>query len=199
MNAPAPQGNPTDAVPARTKAVPAPPDAEDVEETAEDNVQEAEAVSADDFYADPEAFAEALGIPPDEQERSGRLIRKALRACPDLAEQTPASVALWLTIQDEICTNSWKMVRPFGSTKPYLVTADHATDELITAMTWLRANEEHARTLAPLALFVMLRGVATKTSGGSARAAQSDLLHGVTEVPAGQRLTWGGLGEIDAA
>ena len=188
MNAPAAQGNSIDAVAALV-------DAEDLEE----DVAEAEAVSAEDFYADPEAFAEELDIPLDEQERAGRLIRKALRACPELADPTPASEALWLTIQDEICTSSWRMVTPFGSTKRYLITADHATDVLITTMTWLRTNEDHARSLAPLALFVMLRGVATKTGGGSARAAQSDLLHGITEVPAGQRLTWGGLGEIDAA
>jgi hypothetical protein len=195
MNAPAPQGNSIDY---ESTAV----DVEDLDEStpvdAADS-EEAAAVAGAAFYADPEAHADELGIPPDEQERAGRVIRRALRACPDLGERTPAREALWFTVQQEICTSGWKMVRPFGSTKPYLVTDEQASEELITAMTWLIAHEDRARSLSPLALFVMLRGVATRTGCGSARAAQSDLLHGVTGVPAGQRITWGSPEEIDAA
>ena len=195
MNAPAPQGNSID-------YEPAPVDVDDLEESATvdaEDSEEAASIAAAAFYADPEAHADEIDIPPDEQERAGRVIRKALRACRSLDAETPAREALWLTVYQEVCTSAWKMVRPFGSRKPYLVTDEQASKELIAAMTWLMANEEEARTYSPLGLFVMLRGVATKTGGGSARAAQSDLLHGLTGVPAGRRITWGGPEEIDAA
>ena len=195
MNAPALRGNSIDyastAVDAEGLDESLPVDPEDCEEAA--------AVAAAAFYADPEAHADEIDIPPDEQERAGRVIRKALRACRSLDAETPAREALWLTVYQEVCTSAWKMVRPFGSRKPYLVTEEQASEELLTAMTWLMANEEKARAYSPLGLFVMLRGVATKTGGGSARAAQSDLLHGLTGVPAGRRITWGGPEEIDAA
>jgi hypothetical protein len=90
------------------------------------------------------------------------------------------------------------MVRPFGSSKPFLVTQEHVTDELITAMTWLTVHEGEVRTYTPLHLFVVLRGVATKSGGGSARAAQADSLRGITEVPPGSTVGWGSLEEVDA-
>jgi hypothetical protein len=148
---------------------------------------------------EPESFEDELGIPADDQERAGRVIRQALRACPDLAEESSARDALWLTVQDEICTCAPKFVRPFGSSKPYCVTQEHATDELLTAMTWLNSHETEARRLAPLDLFVRLRGVATKSGGGSARAAQADSLCGITEVPPGQILIREPLRNVDAA
>lgn len=137
--------------------------------------------------------------PGDDQERAGRVIRRALQACPDLDEDSPARGALWLAVQNEICTTMPRMVRPFGSKRPFLVTQEHATEELITAMTWLLAHEAEARTYSPLHLFVMLRGVATKSSGGSARAAQADSLCGITEVPQGCSLKRGSAEEVDAA
>jgi hypothetical protein len=146
-----------------------------------------------------ESFEHELGVPADDQERAGRVIHRALRACPDLGEKTPARDALWVTVQDTICTTAPKMVRPFGSSKPFLVTQEQATDELITAMTWLAAHEAEARTYTPLNLFVVLRGVATKSGSGSARAAQADSLRGITEVPPGRTVGWGALNEVDAA
>jgi hypothetical protein len=151
------------------------------------------------LYDDPEGFEDELGLPADAQERAGRVIRKALRACANLDEKSPQRAALWLTVQSEVCTTTPRMVRPFGSTQPFLVTQDRAGDELITAMTWLITNEAKARTLSPLDLFVILRGVATKSGTGSARAVQADSLHGVTEVPSGCTVTWGRIEEGDAA
>lgn len=146
-----------------------------------------------------ESFEHEHGLPADDQERAGRAIHRALRACPDLGEKTPARDTLWVTVQATICTTTPKMVRPFGSSKPFLVTQEQATDELITAMTWLVAHEAQARTYTPLNLFVVLRGVATKSGSGSARAAQSDSLRGITEVPPGSTVGWGALNEVDAA
>lgn len=71
-----------------------------------------------------------------------------------------------------------------------MVTADHATAELIAAMTWFFAHVQQARAMLPLELFVALRGVATRGARGSARAVQSDLLHGMTGVPAGLSIRW---------
>jgi hypothetical protein len=148
---------------------------------------------------EPEDFEDELGLPEDEQERAGRVVRRALRACPDLTQRSSARDDLWMSVQDEICTCAPKFVRPFGSSKPYCVTQEHATDELITAMTWLTSHEAEARKLAPLDLFVRLRGVATKSGGGSARAVQADSLCGITEVPPGQILVREPLREVDAA
>lgn len=155
-----------------------------------------EAVCAPDV---PVSFEEELGVPADDQERAGRVIHRALRACPDLGVKSPERDALWLTVQHEICTTTPKMVRPFGSSRPFLITQEQATDELITAMTWLTAHEDEARTYKPLNLFVVLRGVATKSGTGSARAAQADSLRGITEVPPGSTVGWGALKEVDAA
>ena len=79
---------------------------------------------------------------------------------------------------------------PLGSSTQVVVTADHATTELIAAMTWLIAHEQQARAMLPLELFVALRGVATRGASGSARAAQPDRLHGMTGVPAGLSILW---------
>lgn len=135
----------------------------------------------------------------DDQERAGLVIREALRACPDLRAHSAARDALWLTVQDQICTTAPKMIQPFGSGRPFLVTDEYATEELITAMTWLTDHEAEARTFSPLHLFVRLRGVATRSSGGSARAAQADSLCGITEVPHGRSLRRGSADGVDAA
>lgn len=150
------------------------------------------------FCHPPGSFEEEFGHPADDQERAGRVIHRALRACPDLGEKSPERDALWVTVRDAICTTAPKMVRPFGSSKPFLVTQEQATNELITAMTWLTVHEAEARTYTPLNLFVVLRGVATKSGGGSARAAQADSLRGITEVPPGSTVGWGALEEVDA-
>src|SRR5690242_8507479 len=68
----------------------------------------------------------------DNQEKAGRVIHKALQACPSLGQESPARDVLWMTVQEEICTTTPRMIQPFGSKRPFLVTQEHATDELIT-------------------------------------------------------------------
>ena len=70
------------------------------------------------------------------------------------------------------------------------VTSEHATDELIAAMEWLIGHEDQARAMAPLRLFIMMRGVATRSSLGSGRAARADALHGMTNVSPGDAVAW---------
>ena len=69
-----------------------------------------------------------------------------------------------------------------------MVSDEYVSDELIATMNWLTRHERHARRLTPLKLFITLRGVATKNGGGSARHAQSDELHGFSNVVAGDRV-----------
>lgn len=98
-----------------------------------------------------------------------------------------------------VCTKKSSVVVPHGSTNPVEVTTEHATDELISAMEWLIRNEPAARSLSPTALYVALRGQATRGACGSGRAAQADLLRGLTEVPPGDPVTWCDLEENGAA
>lgn len=131
-----------------------------------------------------------LAVAEEKEETAGRRIRRALRACPTLQTWSSERDALWLTVQAQICTQRLSFVSPFGSSTPVMITEDQATDELISAMEWLIRHEDEARLLAPLRLFVMLRGVATRSKRGSARVAKADLLHGLTHVPPGQRIAW---------
>ena len=141
----------------------------------------------------------ARNIDSDDQQRSGARIMTALRACADLSQRSASRDALWITVQREVCTTYPRMVRPFGSTKAFPVTDEQATDELLSAMTWLMAHEQFARSLSPLALFVRLRGVATRSGTGSARASQADSLHGITEVSPGCTVTCERVDEVGAA
>jgi hypothetical protein len=86
-----------------------------------------------------------------------------------------------------------------GSTSRVLVGADQATAELIAAMSWLTRHEDEARKLDPLSLFIALRGVATRGADGSARAAQADALHGMTNVPLGRMVYWRPIDETGVA
>ena len=140
-----------------------------------------------------------LGLAEDKEEAAGRRIRRALRACPSLRVPSAQRDALWLTVQQEICTTGTRIVRPFGSGGAVLVTEEQATDELLSAMEWLTKHDAEARELTPLRLFVMLRGVATRGKCGSGRMARADRLHGMTEVPAGTRIAWDSLDEMGAA
>jgi hypothetical protein len=143
--------------------------------------------------------ADELDLAVDKEEAAGRRIRRVLRACPSLSVESAQRDALWLTVQAEICTTKPRVVRPFGSGASVLVTADHATDELLSAMDWLIAHDAEARELSPLRLFVMLRGVATRAKNGSGRKARADQLHGMTEVPARTRIAWQSLDDPGAA
>ena len=130
---------------------------------------------------------------------SGRRLHTALAACPPLAGSSSQRDELWLTARDVVCTKATFVVAPHGSTNAVEVTPDHATEELLSAMEWLIRNESVARRLTPTALYVAMRGQATRGASGSARAAQQDLLRGMTEVPPGNPVTWCDLEESGAA
>ena len=127
---------------------------------------------------------------PKNSAKLGQQLWSALSACPPLSDPSPQRDNLWLVAREDICTRGSTRVTPLGSSTQVVVTADHATTELISAMTWLIAHEQQARAMLPLELFVALRGVATRGASGSARAAQSDRLHGMTGVPAGLSILW---------
>ena len=125
-----------------------------------------------------------------QNEIRGQLVAEALAACPTLAPGTPQWDTLWFTIQRAICTRGLCLVTPLGSSSSIFVTPDHAMDELVAAMEWLTGHEQQARAMTPIALFIQLRGVATRGASGSARAAQHDALHGLTNVPPGDPITF---------
>jgi hypothetical protein len=129
----------------------------------------------------------------------GAAVWRAFGACPSLREPCSERDALWLAVESAICTHGFARVTPLGSTSRVVVGADHATDELIAAMSWLTRHEAEARELDPLRLFIALRGVATRGADGSARAAQADALHGLTDVPLGRMLYWRPIDEIGVA
>ena len=124
---------------------------------------------------------------------------QALRDCPSLCPRTPARDRLWNVVMDAVCTHTRTRVVPFGSTTEVEITPEHAHDEAIAAMEWLRTNEVRARALGPDHLFAAARAVATRGANGSARAAQMDLLHGMTNVPPGDPVRWLSLDEEGAA
>jgi len=134
-----------------------------------------------------------------ENETRGQLVADALAACPALDAPSASRDALWLAVQKTICTKSLCLVNPLGSTTLVPVTSDHATDELIAAMEWLMRHEAEARTLSPHALFVKLRGVATRGANGSARAAQADALHGLTHVSPGDPVDFDDIDALEVA
>jgi len=126
------------------------------------------------------------------QEARGSAIKRALDACPSLSPKRPSPERdrVWLTVEDAVCTRGLATVTPLGSSSSIPVTEEQATDELIAAMQWLMSHEDEAREMPPLRLFVRLRGVATRGSHGSGRAAQADALHGMTNVAPGNPVRW---------
>lgn len=125
-----------------------------------------------------------------ENQAQAQAVADALARCGPLAEDSPQKEALWHVLQETVCTREQRMVVPLGSSTPVLVTPEHASQELIAAMSWLRAREERARHLSPMDLFIMLVGVATRGAAGSARAAQSDALCGITNVSPGNPIVF---------
>ena len=113
-------------------------------------------------------------------------VAAALVDCPSLKSPSFERDALWLAVQGHVCTKSVAYVVPLGSSSAVAVDRGYAGDELVAAMSWLLEHEEEARTLSPLKLFIRLRGEATRGRLGSARRAQADALHGMTEVPPGR-------------
>ena len=109
---------------------------------------------------------------PQETPNLGQQLWGALNACPPLSDHSPQRDRLWLVAKDAICTRGSARVTPLGSSVQVVVTAEHATDELIAAMTWLFAHEQQARSMLPLELFVALRGVIGQRRTGVQRAPQ---------------------------
>lgn len=132
----------------------------------------------------PRQVREMVGM--NHTEVRGQLVADALRVCPGLKEPSSERDALWIAVQDGVCTRSLRLVVPLGSSSLIPVTTEHRTAELIAAMTWLAEHEQQARAMPATSLYVKLRGIATRGATGSARAAQSDALHGMTNVPPGQ-------------
>ena len=129
----------------------------------------------------------------------GEALWRTFGACPSLLQPSQERDALWLAVQTAICTHGFAWVTPLGSTSRVFVGTDHATDELIAAMMWLTHHEDEARELDPLRLFIALRGVATRGADGSARVAQADALHGMTNVPMGRMVYWRPIDETGVA
>ena len=129
----------------------------------------------------------------------GEAVWRTFVACPSLQEPSHERDDVWLAVESAICTHGFARVTPMGSSSRVLVGADQATDELIAAMMWLTRHEDEARKLDPLSLFIALRGVATRGADGSARAAQADALHGMTNVPLGRMVYWRPIDETGVA
>ncbi|MHB1473780.1 MAG: hypothetical protein ACYCV4_09150 [Dermatophilaceae bacterium] len=129
----------------------------------------------------------------------GEAVWRTFVACPSLQEPSHERDDVWLAVESAICTHGFARVTPMGSSSRVLVGTDQATDELIAAMMWLTRHEDGARKLDPLSLFIALRGVATRGADGSARAAQADALHGMTNVPLGRMVYWRPIDETGVA
>lgn len=123
-------------------------------------------------------------------EAAADAVWSALRRCPPLTLASPRRDELRLAVRDAVCTRNAARVTPLGSSAEVRIGREHATSELLCAMEWLYAHEAAARALARTELFVKLRGIATRGANGSARLTQADALHGLTDVPAGQRVDW---------
>jgi hypothetical protein len=80
----------------------------------------------------------------------GEAVWHTFVACPSLREPSHERDDLWFAVESAICTHGFARVTPMGSSSQVLVGADHATDELIAAMTWLTRHEDEARDLDPL-------------------------------------------------
>ena len=134
-----------------------------------------------------------------QNEIRGQLVAEALAMCTSLAQPSPEFEGLWFTVRENICTRGLCLVTPLGSSSSIPVTAEHATSELLAAMEWLIGHEDEARSLTPMLLFIKLRGIATRGASGSARAAQSDALHGLTHVSPGDPVVFTDIDPIEAA
>lgn len=129
----------------------------------------------------------------------GQLVATALAGCATLRSPSASRDALWFAVQETICTRGLCLVTPLGSASQIPVTSEHATAELLAAMEWLTSHEAEARQLTPQGLFIKLRGVATRGAEGSARAAQSDALHGMTNVSPGDPVVFARTDPLEAA
>lgn len=123
----------------------------------------------------------------------------ALHSCTSLNRESPGWEHLWITTCSVVCTTSFSGVIPLGSTARVTVTHEYGSIELLAVFDWLISHESFARRLPPVDLFRKLRTIATRSSKGSGRAAQADLLHGLTDVPAGCPIRWVDMDGLDAS
>jgi len=128
---------------------------------------------------------------------TGRRIRDALAAVEDLGCRSVERDTLWLVLWKTVTTRSAVWVSPTGSSARVRVTAEDADAELIAAWDWLEANEQRARRMTSDELYRALRGAATGSHRGSARAAIADRLCGLTRVPGGTWIDIGGNDDTD--
>lgn len=117
-------------------------------------------------------------------------LASALADCLDLRQRSPELAGVWVALAEVVTTKGRAWITPYGSRESIEVNEAYATDELIAAFEWLLRNEVQARRMPCTDLAYKLRAVATKTGGGSARAAQDDLMHGVTGVKPGESLSF---------
>lgn len=115
-----------------------------------------------------------------------------LQNAPSLTLPSPQRDGLWVALWRAVTTRATQWVCPVGSTARIRVTSEHADAELIAAWEWLTSHEDQARAMGPAALHACLRSAATRAAHGSARAANADSMHGLTAVPAGTWLSFGG-------
>jgi len=114
-------------------------------------------------------------------------LHAALAATPPLAWPSPQRDHLWLAAREAVCTRGRAWACAMGSSTPQEVGGEDARHvELLAAMSWLVDHERTARAMDHDGLFRMMRGVAVRGKHGSARTAQADALHGMTEVAAGR-------------
>lgn len=120
------------------------------------------------------------------------VLHHALANTPCLRQPSPERQSLWFVVQATVCTRGRAVGTAMGSTTQQDIGGEDArSDELVAAMTWLTAYEDVARLMSPSQLLRHLRGVAVRSHHGSARAAQADALHGMTEVAAGSPVQFG--------
>lgn len=131
------------------------------------------------------------------QTEAAHAIYAALRATPALSQPSGERDELWLVIWDHVTTRHECWVAPMGSGSPVRISEADADAELIAAWEWLEANEAKARGLDADDLYRVVRGVATRSAHGSARAAQSNRLGGLTAVPANARIRIAGDVELE--
>lgn len=112
-------------------------------------------------------------------------IYEALREVDDLVVDTPERERLWMALWTGITTRTRSGASPINSTVRVVVTNDYASVEVIAAWEWLLAHQAEARRMSAASLERMLRGVATRSHRGSARAAIADAVGGISGVPSG--------------
>jgi hypothetical protein len=115
-------------------------------------------------------------------------IHAALHGVPDLRTPSAERDELWLALWEHTTTRTSCEVIALGSGTSVRGSSAESSAELIAAWEWLLANEAAARAMPPTDLGRTLRGVATRSHRGSARAAMADSMGGLTHVPVGVRI-----------